>query len=63
MTQLRHFELGWEDHFLVGVYPDPGMPLHFLSSLQDVLMTLNDESDWIQINKFSEFDLPLVSFL
>ncbi|EDL94521.1 rCG57442, isoform CRA_d [Rattus norvegicus] len=39
------------------------MPTHFFRSLQDVVMSLNDGYDWIQINKFSEFDLPLVFFL
>lgn len=58
--QLRHSETGlgrsvpgWR------VYPDPGMAI----SLQDVLMLLNDEYDWIQKNKLSEFDLLLVFFV
>lgn len=58
--QLRHSETGlgrsvpgWR------VYPDPGMAI----SLQDVLMLLNDEYDWIQTNKLSEFDLFLVFFV
>lgn len=62
MTQLRHFEPRLGHRFPVGVYPDPGMPIRFLSSLQDILMSPNDGSDWVQINKFSEFD-PLVFFL
>lgn len=29
----------------------------------DVLVLLNDECDWIQINQLSEFDLSLVFFI
>lgn len=57
--QLRHSETSLGRSFPGWcVYPDPGMAI----SLQDVLMQLNDECDWIQINKLSEFDLFLVFF-
>lgn len=41
------------------VDPDPGVAV----SLQDVLMPLSDECDWIQRNELSGFDLFLVFFV
>ncbi|EGW04198.1 putative tRNA pseudouridine synthase 1 [Cricetulus griseus] len=41
------------------VCPDPGMA----TSLQNVLVLLNDECDWIKTNQLSEFDLSLIFFV
>lgn len=58
--QLRPSETGLGRSFPGWcVDPDPGVAV----SLQDVLMPLSDECDWIQINKLSGFDLFLVFFI